>query len=360
MRILMGTQVRLDGSQGGARHVIGLTSAWAQAGHQVCLLAPGHWASQPDGLEHLAPRREAPGLRMELALAGLAMRRLTLRVPEIAYVRLSASSSALPAALVTARVPLWLELNGPILDELQARGRSRRRIEAVRLALKATVATARGVVAVEPSIAEHARRELGAKSIFVVENGVQLDVATPGDRMEARRRLGLSTELRYVGFAGTLAPELRLDVILPLLERMDLRLLVAGDGPAARRLKGKPRVKWLGAVNHDQAIEVLRACDVCLGLREGWMGMRPLESVAVGRRLALWGGQGGERLRELCAELPDFVFVGRDPGGFERALQDALEAEARLGPPSEDELEPVRRRLGWEETARRLIELFRA
>jgi glycosyltransferase involved in cell wall biosynthesis len=355
----MGTQVRLGEGPGGARHVMGVAGAWARAGHQVCLLAPGAWPDRPEAVEHLAPNHTEPGLRLELALARRASGRLVLRAPEVGYVRLSASSSALPLALAAARVPLWLELNGAILDELRARGRGPTRVDMVRRSLGRVVALARGLVAVEPSIAEHARRELGAKRVFVVGNGVELGVAKPGDRQEARRRLGVELGARVVGFAGTLSPEIRLDLVLPLLERLDLILLVAGDGPRSDELKDHPRVCWVGRVDHARAIDVLRACDVCLGLREGWAGMRPLESLAVGRRVALWGARGSERLRRLSAELPDFLYVGSDRESFETALVEALDAEARLGPPSGAALAELRRRLGWDETARRLIELFR-
>jgi len=355
----MGTQVRLQEGPGGARHVTGVVGAWARAGHQVCVLAPGDWPQRPEGVEHLAPKRALPGLRLELALARKAARRLLLRAPEVGYVRLSASSSALPLLLAAARIPLWLELNGPILDELRARARDPAQVDAVRRSLRQMVAAARGLVAVEPSIGQHARRELGARRVFVVENGVELQVATPGHRTEARRRLDVDLEARVVGFAGTLSPEIRLDLVLPLLERHGLTLLVAGEGPGSELLKDHPRVCWLGRVDHGRAVDVLRACDVCLGLREGWAGMRPLESLAVGRRIVLWGPSGSQRLRSLTADLPEFLFVARDPAGFEAALLRALEAEARLGPPAPELLAPVRSQLGWDATAGRLVELFK-
>jgi glycosyltransferase involved in cell wall biosynthesis len=364
MRLLYVTQVRLEGGAGGERHVEATVRRMSAAGHPVTLLAPG--VHSPRGVEHLRPSWSQPGLRLEAALARLVVAATTRRVPEAAYVRLSATSSLVPAALRALGIPYVVELNGPILDEMRARGRSELRVRAVRQSLRQAVRGARGMVAVHASIAAHARRHLGAEAVQVIENGADVDVATPGDRREARRRLGLPEDASLVGFAGSLAPELHLTALFEAIERTDAHLAVAGDGaqePALRAFQGRhpDRVHWLGAVPHPQALDLVRALDVCVNVRPRWTGMRPIEALVMGRRCALVPADGTERLLRVTQHLPAFVHVAEtdSPHALTSAVQAALQAEREHGPPSDDDLGPVRRELSWDRTVERILSVVR-
>ncbi|MGF1508472.1 MAG: glycosyltransferase [Myxococcota bacterium] len=365
MRLLYVTQVRLDRGQGGGRHVAATVSGFRDAGHQVTVVAPG--THPPPGVEHLAPAATAPGLRMELQMASLVGRAVFTRVPAVAYVRLSASSSAVPATLAGLGVPFVVELNGPILDEMKARGRSDLRVAAVRESLKTVVRSSRALVAVLPSIAAHARKHLSAESVHVVENGADIRLATPGDRRAARIRMHLPENARLVGFAGSLSPEVQLDPLLEALRSKDLHLAVAGAGPGADKfyaLSSDPafsgRVHYRGEMAHEEALDLVRALDVYVNLRVGWTGMRPLEALVMGRRCAVIRADGVERLVRATRELPDFVHVAASPSAsaVAEAIDSALRAEETYGPPSLEALEPIRTELSWERSVSRLLEIL--
>src|SRR5262249_43245467 len=157
--------------------------------------------------------------------------------------------------------------------------------------LSMVVGLARAVVAVEAKIGRHAESALGARRVVVIENGADLDRATPGDRKDARRTLGLESDGRYLGFTGTLVPEQRIDLLLEAQAGLPgVSLLVAGGGPQAEKLEqarrtSGARIVALGVVPHDRAVLAIRASDVCVNVRDGDLGMKCLEYAAIGRRL---------------------------------------------------------------------------
>ena len=357
MRILYVTQVRLDHPSGGARHVIACVRELAALDHEVTLFAPGHAELGPT--IHRRPRQSRPGLRLEAELAAMVGNEILRARPDVAYVRLSATSSAVPAVLRAAAVPTAFELNGRILDELEARGKSGLAVDWVRRSL--TWAISGGtVVAPQAVIAAHAVESLGALRVQVVPNGANLAIAVPGDRMAARQRLGVPQEARFVALCGSLGPELRVDLLAAALDRLpDVWLLIAGEG--ARRgeveqwARRSSRVRWFGHVPHPKAIEILQAGDVLVDLREGWLGMKAIEHAAIGRRQMVFETDGVDRIRSLYPNL-DAVHVATaaTPDAVYAAIVAALEAEARLGPLPARTVREARRSLGWDHTAAQL------
>jgi glycosyltransferase involved in cell wall biosynthesis len=365
VRILFVTQVPLDRPHGGARHVAAVARELARLGHEVALVAPGEEPEEPRVRRVRSPKGLGPGLRLEGALAFLAMRETRRRRFDVAYVRMSASSSLVPLALFERGLPIVLELNGRILDELKELGRGELAIKIAKTSLTTAVGVARAVVAVEAKIGRHAESALGAKRVVVIENGADLDKATPGDRSEARRVLGLDPSARYLAFTGTLVPELRLDLLLEAQAQLDgVAILVAGDGPQAplleaARAKNGARIVALGVVPHERAILAIRAADVCVNVRDGDLGMKCLEYAAVGRRLVTFDVEGADRLAALYPELEAVHLVDeRSARALAASLARALDAEARLGPLPPAAIEEARKQLGWDRTARRIAEVL--
>lgn len=369
MRILLVTQVILDRPHGGARHVLSVSRELAKLGHDVTLLAPGLEAPAP-GVTRIRPsRRSHPGVRLEAELARLTVEHALRHRPDIAYVRLSPTSSLVPLSLSALSIPIVLELNGRILDELRERKRGALAVRVARRSLSRVVRLSRALVAVEPRIATHAERELGARETTVIENGADLDVATPGDREEACRALGLDADRTHLVLAGTLGPELRLDLLVDAHRSLDgVTLVVVGDGPgratveAARTLAGSSSpIVVLGAVPHEHAILAIRAADACVNVRDGDLGMKCLEYAAVGRRFATFRVEGAERLERLYPGLSAVHLVEeRSARALSQAIARALEAEATFGPLPSEAVLAARRSLGWEHTAKRIAEVLSA
>ncbi len=359
MKILFATQVQLDRPYGGARHVSAVARELAKLGHELVLLAPGQEDSIPGVVRIRPPAALGPGAKMEAALAALAARELAKRSFDAAYVRISASSSLIPLVIAARGVPLVLELNGRILDELEQLGRPRWMIETVRLSLRGVVAGAEAVVAVEAKIGRHAESALGARKVVVIENGADLDAATPGDREEAKRVLGLDLRTKYVAFTGTLVPEQRFDLLLEAHAKMkSFTLLIAGDGPQAALLKNAP-VVHLGVVPHATAISALRAAHACINVRDGDLGMKCFEYAAVGRRFVAFKYEGTERLEKLYPGLDAVHLVEeRSASGLARGIAAALHAEETRGPLPPEAIEKARATIGWDHTARQIAEVL--
>lgn len=364
MKILFATQVELDRPYGGARHVSAVARELAKLGHEVTLLAPGH-EDAPAGVKRVRPPRGiGPGARLEAVLAALAARELVAQRFEVAYVRVSASSSLIPLAIAARGVPLVLELNGRILEEMHKLGRPPLAIAVTRRSLRALSRIAEAWVAVEPKIARHAEEALGARNVQVIENGADLDAATPGDRDAAKRALGLDPNARYVAFTGTLVPEQRFDLLLETHARQTkFSLLIAGGGAQAALLedaaKTRAGIVLLGSVPHATAIDALRAAHVCINVRDGDLGMKCFEYAAVGRRFVAFRHEGTERLEALYpGEEAVHLVDERSAAGIAAGIEAALDAEERLGPIPPEAIQRARGAIGWDHTAKKIAEVL--
>jgi glycosyltransferase involved in cell wall biosynthesis len=302
---------------------------------------------------------------MEAALATRAVTATLTARFDVAYVRVSASTSLVPLGLAARRLPIVLELNGRILAELHARKRPAWAVALARRSLRASTRVACALIAVEPAIARHAESELGARDVRVIENGADLHTATPGDRASARQALGLEATRCYVAYTGTLAPEQRFDLLLDAQRaRRSFTLLVAGAGAQAEKIeraRAAGTVRWLGVLPHAAAIQVIRAADVCVNVREGDLGMKCLEYAACGRRLVAFRAAGTERLEALYPGLDAVHLVDdRTAHAIGQAIDGALEAERARGPLPPEAVEAARRMLGWDRTARRIADVLAA
>ena len=359
MRILYATQVDLDGSTGAARHVIAVARELGRLGHGVTLIAPGRL--DVPGVRQRRPAKVlAPGARMELAIAAMATAAVARRRPDVAYVRMSASTSAIPATLAALRVPVILALNGPILDELSALGRSEAVVGMAQVSLRAAVLFARAVIAPLPSVGEHAAHYLDAEAVEIVENGADLDAAIPGDRVKAREAIGLPPQQKILGLVANLAPELRLDLLAEAHRKVaGVALLVVGDGAQqpfvqAMGMATRPSspVLYLGRVPHPEAVRAVQACDVCINVRDGCLGTKSLEYAAVGRRQVAFDTEGADRIAALYEGLEATHLIReRSAGAVRTAIQAAFAAERTHGPLPGGAIAEARAKLGWAHTA---------
>lgn len=145
--------------------------------------------------------------------------------------------------------------------------------------------------------------ELGADraKLHTLRNGVDLERFVPEDRAEARRRLGLSVEGRYLLSVGHLVERKGHHIAIEALPHLPgVTLLIAGAGPEeatlrdlARRLGVADRLRWAGVVPQTElkwwysAADVLALCSS----REGWANVL-LEAMACGTPVVatnIWG-----------------------------------------------------------------------
>ncbi len=146
-------------------------------------------------------------------------------------------------------------------------GRRRGTVEALRRADR--------VVAVSRDLAKTVV-ELGADParVHMVYNGVDAEVFRPGDRAEARRRIGINPTRTALLYAGNLLPVKGVDVLIDACAALSARgrdfdLHVVGKGPLRPTLEARAgqaglgdRVRFHGVVPHDQLADWFRAASL--------------------------------------------------------------------------------------------------
>ena len=256
-RILYHHRIRADDGQ--AVHVRELIGALRRAGHEVleCALVPKAGDAVPkagDGLPgangsdprsrfwqriHL-PRRAQEALEILYnyrAVPRLVKAAAELR-PDLIYERHALHCWAGVEAARRLGVPLFLEVNAPLCDEMEDLGLLRYSQNARRTERR--VLTQADRVLAVTSVLRERLVQAGAPEarLSVVGNGAQPERYGEAQRKAAvklRSELGLGPDSFVLGFSGFLRPWHRLDLALEamaLLPMESLHLLVVGTGPA--------------------------------------------------------------------------------------------------------------------------------
>ena len=143
-------------------------------------------------------------------------------------------------------------------------------------------------------------------------------------------------------------------------------LLVVGGGAQegfieAMTMTTRPSspVVFLGRRSHEEAILAVRSADVCLNMRDGCLGTKSLEYAAVGKRQVAFATEGSERLESMYSGLSAVHLVQeRSASAVQKAIENALHAEKKMGPLPSHAIEEARQSLGWSATAQKIAELL--
>ena len=309
-RILFHHRIRADDGQ--AVHVRELIAALRGQGHEVleCALVPKGDAAasavgpQPDRrlTAGLWRRLRTPRLLTELFEIAYSRRGLAMLLKvgrrfkaDFIYERHALHCRAGVLAAAHLGVPLLLEVNAPMTDEMSRLGLLRfgglaRRTEAEVLGL------ADRVLPVSDVLAERLV-ELGTPwdKVHVIRNAA--DPARYGESAAAEGRalrasLGLAEDAFIAGFVGYMRAWHRLDLALSALQQHPgMHLVLAGTGPGleplvqqARSLGLQPRLHVLGEVSRERLPGVCRAFDVALvpAINEYASPLKVFDSLAAG------------------------------------------------------------------------------
>jgi glycosyltransferase involved in cell wall biosynthesis len=291
LRILYHHRIRSDDGQ--AVHVRELIGALRAEGHEVleCALVPkaNGESSQP----RETSERARPGFWQQLSLPRTAVEALEIAYgsqgarrivaaarefrPHFIYERHALHCDSGLRAARELGVPLLLEVNSPLCDEMQRLGLLRFARRARRT--EERVLGGADVVFAVTDVLRGLLVERGARPdrTRVVPNGVLLERYGDETRRAAslvRQRLGLGSDAFVLGFVGYMRDWHRLDLAVELLASPgfeNVRLVLAGDGPArktvlevAERLGVTSRVHALGVVAPDELPAHVMAFDAAL------------------------------------------------------------------------------------------------
>ncbi len=223
-----------------------------------------------------------------------------------------------------AGIPAVVMSGGSDLLLMTRNAARRRKVEAV-------LRGADAVVCVSEHLAAEARQSTPTQTpVRVVRRGVDLDRFCPGDRSEARRRLGVRPDRPALVWVGRLDPVKGLDVLLSACARLkhqgsDFGVYLVGGGPLRQALSEQAaqlglsdRVVMPGVVSHDTLPDWYRAADITVlpSLSEGVPNVL-MESIACGTPFVA-SDVGG------VSEIADPLLDRLVPAGDSEALAAAL------------------------------------
>lgn len=378
-RILYHHRIRADDGQ--AVHVRELIGALRAAGHDVAecaLVRKAHaatgGASGPSWWRWLRlPRRATElaeilysrrGARMLVAAAQQSQ-------PEFLYERHALHCDAGLQAARTLRIPLLLEVNSPMCDEMQRLGLLRFPARA-RATERRVLGGADAVFAVTAVLRDRLV-EAGADPArcHVVPNGADPARYASLDRAAERARLQIAPETPVVGFVGHARPWHRLDLLLEAIRTSgsrDALLLLAGDGPAFAPLLAAAaasgigaRVRWLGAVPPDALPGIVCTFDVAVipAINSYASPLKLFDSFAAGVATV---APDQPNLRETIEDgVNGLLFAPQSAPALAQALQRLLAdpvQRARIGAAGRARL--LREDWTWAGNARRVVAAYEA
>lgn len=324
--------IRIPGPKGASLHLQAISSAFADLGHEVLLIAvAGHGTATLDHDALLLPhpgrseglRREVRKLRFMAALPRRIRPELERFAPDVVYERLSLFGSSGRAIADHFGAPHVIEVNALLARE-DAQWRGLRLASLARRREQTALSGADLRVAVSTEVARDVEKVAPGPPVLVVPNGVDARTfATMPARAAARAALGLGADATWLGFSGALRPWHGLDRAVDALVHLPshIQLAVAGDGPVRASIAEQAqargvadRVRFLGHLRHDAMPTFLAALDVALApypdsVDFAFSPLKVYEYLAAGvPTIASDVGQ----LRDLLAPMPGALRV--NPG----------------------------------------------
>nr|WP_294508858.1 glycosyltransferase [uncultured Rhodopila sp.] len=183
------------------------------------------------------------------------------------------------------------------------------------------------LIADAPHVADAVARALSRPPPRVILNGVDTERFSPGDRIAARRGLGLPEHGKIIGIAARLEHVKGVDLAIAALAAVpDALLVIAGGGSERENLLSlaaslglAERVRLLGHV--DDTVRLYRAVDVlCLPSRDEGLPLALLEAQSTGTPVvAMRVGGVPAGVDPVTGVLVD----PQEPGALARALRNA-------------------------------------
>lgn len=192
------------------------------------------------------------------------------------------------------------------------------------------------VVAVSPYSLRQVRERLGhtRKRMMLIPTGVDTGEFSPGDRREARGRLGLPEDATILLTVGRLARVKRFDRAIDAFDilrrhRSDIRLIIAGQGPEEERLRARAAtvgdaITFSGFLDTAALLDHYRAADavLCTSEFENW-SVAILEAFACG--VPVFGTPRGSIPDLVGLVDKELIFPSVEPSDIAAVLASRLE-----------------------------------
>jgi glycosyltransferase involved in cell wall biosynthesis len=280
---------------------------------------------------------------------------------------------ALPCQFVPRirKLPLVVHFQGPWADEFVANGeRPGWRIEVKRRLERSVYRRARAIVVLSDAFKRILVEQFGIAPdrVHVMWPAADVDRFTPGDKDEARGRLGVPGNAWVAVATRRLVARMGLDVLLDAWARLhdaDRLLLVIGEGPEREPLERRAAdlglgatVRFLGRVSDDALVDAYRSADVSVVptvALEGF-GLVVLEALACGTPVIGTDVDGPKETLERFD--PSCIVRAGDAAALARRLAAARRGDEPLPAPAR--CREFAASFSWPDIVRRHWELYAA
>ncbi len=243
MRIVYLALIEIDVANACLVHTREITEGLAALGHEVTVMLPRPLRLQAwRGVRHVwvrwwgfdRPRQWAFFVESAWRLWRLHRRRRF----DLLYVREMARHPFLPGLVRWLRLPLFVEVNGWLLDDLRLLGVARGEMRAAERCQRSLFRAAIGILASATGTADALVTQYGVPRhrVQVQELGTNTTHFTPGNRRRARTDLGLPLDGPLILFAGSFHPHHDLSTLVNAFAQVTAhgvepaRLLLVGHG----------------------------------------------------------------------------------------------------------------------------------
>lgn len=245
--------------------------------------------------------------------------------PDIIYSRLAPYSFSPPLFSKLFKVPLIVEMNGILREELEINKKSAIDYNISKFFLNLTesinFSSASKIVAVTPGIQDYIQTNynFNPHDIEVIPNGVNSNLFRPIDITTAKRYVGLKNDITYIGFVGNLAGWQGLESLIQAIPKIsnicpDTHFIIVGDGKLKQdlidlteRLQISDKVIFTGSVPYEEVPHYINACEICVvfkkSLQSGYSPLKLFEYLSCGKPVVASNVPGFELLEECAAGL---------------------------------------------------------
>lgn len=215
-------------------------------------------------------------------------------------------------------------------------------------------------------------RGVAPENVHVLPNGIDQSVLERHwDRDEARRKLGLSTDVHFVGTVTSIVDYEGLDFLISSLVHLDddVHALIVGDGQArpslerlARELRLAHRVHFVGRQPQDSIEDWYAALDVFAVPRKDVevcrrvTPLKPLMALGVGVPVV---ASDLPALREVTGGYAEFV-PPDDPVALAAAVERVLLRDGKQSDSAHEGVAKFLRDRTWQSNAQRLASIYRS
>ncbi|NHI95030.1 MAG: glycosyltransferase family 1 protein [Candidatus Lokiarchaeota archaeon] len=245
--------------------------------------------------------------------------------PNIIYSRFSYFSFATPIISRLFDIPLIIEINGILTDELKITRRSRIKYRISKFFLKLSelvnYSIAKKIVAVTPGIQNYIQMNYNYKhdDIEIIPNGVNSDLFKPIEPIVAKNCIGLEERKRYIGFTGNLAGWQGLESLIQAVPKIlkvypNVHFIIVGEGQLKQdlidlteQLQISDKITFTGAVPYEKVPYYINACEICVvfkkSIQSGYSPLKLFEYLSCGRPVVASNVPGFEIIEDFDAGL---------------------------------------------------------